>query len=78
MGSIYRRKDSRFWWVSYCKDGLQYSESSRSQNREIATRMLRLREGEIARGKMPAVIYERVKFDELAEDLLIDYRINNR
>ncbi len=78
MGSIYRRKDSRFWWISYCKDGLQYSESSRSQNKEIASQMLRLREGEIAQGKMPAVIYERVRFDELAEDLLIDYRINNR
>lgn len=41
-------------------------------------RYLDQREGEIAQGKVPGVHFDRVKFDGLAEDLLTDYRINQR
>ncbi len=34
--------------------------------------------GEIANGKLPGIYFERVKFDELAEDLLRDYRVNGK
>lgn len=43
---------------------------------EVAKRLLKKREGEIAQGKLPGVIHDRIKFDELAEDYLVDYRIN--
>ncbi|MGD8714758.1 MAG: hypothetical protein PVG70_09475 [Desulfobacterales bacterium] len=44
----------------------------------VAKKLLDRREGEIAIGKIPGIKFEKVKFDELAEEYLIDYRINNR
>lgn len=38
----------------------------------------RKKRGEIAKGKIPGIHFEKVKFDELAEDLLRDYRINGK
>jgi hypothetical protein len=78
LGSIYRRGDSKFLWITYYKDGRQFLESTRSESEDYAKRLLKLREGEIAQGKPPAVLYDRVRFDELLEDLLTDYRINKR
>jgi len=37
-----------------------------------------VREGEISRGKLPGICFDRVRFDELVEDYLTDYRINNK
>jgi integrase len=39
---------------------------------------LKKREGEISEGKLPGIYFDRVKFGELAEDFLRDYRINHR
>ena len=76
MGSIYRRGDSKFLWIAYYKDGRQFLESTRSESEDYAKRLLKLREGEIAQGKPPAVLYDRIRFDELLEDLLTDYMTN--
>jgi len=76
MGCLYRR--GNIYWVKYYKNGKPYAESSKSDKIEVAKRLLRRREGEIAVGKMPGIIFDRVKFDELAEDFLVDYRINQK
>ena len=39
---------------------------------------MKKREGEISEGKLPGIYFDRVRFDELAEDFLRDYRINQR
>jgi integrase len=39
---------------------------------------LKKREGEISDGKLPGIYFDRVKFDELAEDFLRDYRVNQK
>jgi integrase len=78
LGSLYRRGDSKFIWIAYYKDGKQFLESTRSESEDFAKHLLKLREGEIAQGKQPAVLYDRIKIDELLEDLLTDYRINKR
>ena len=44
----------------------------------VAKKMLIRKEGEIAQGKIPGVLFERVTFDELAEDFLRDYKINQK
>jgi integrase len=44
----------------------------------VAQKLLERREGEIAQGKMPSIIFEKVTFEELAEDFLRDYRINQK
>jgi integrase len=40
--------------------------------------LLKKREGEISEGKLPGIYFDKVQFDELAEDFLRDYRINQK
>ena len=74
MGSIYKR--GRVWWISYYRNGRQFLESSKTDKKTVAERLLKQREGTIAEGKMPGSFYDRVRFEELAEDLLNDYAVN--
>jgi len=76
MGCVYRRGNTL--WIKYYRNGKPYSESSQSDKMEVAKRLLKKREGEIAQGKLPGVLFDKVKFDELAEDFLADYKINQR
>lgn len=76
MGCIYKR--GSIYWLKYYKDGKPYRESSRSKKEADARRLLKRREGEIAHGKLPGVYFDRVIFNELAEDFLSDYRINQK
>jgi integrase len=78
MGSIYRRKNSRNYWIKYHRNGKAYFESSGSVIKAVAEQLLKRREGEIAQGRVPGVVFDRVHFDELADDFLTDYRINGR
>ena len=76
MGHIYKR--GAVYWIKYHKNGKPYYESSRSKKESDAKRLLKKREGEISDGKLPGIFFDRVKFDELAEDFLRDYRINQK
>jgi len=76
MGCIYRR--GKIYWVKYYRNGKPYAESSHSDKQEAAKRLLRMREGEISQGKLPGIYFDRIRFDELVEDFLTDYRINNK
>jgi len=76
MGSIYKR--GNVWWIKYYRNGKPYRESSRSHKESDAKRLLRKREGEIADGRLPGIYFDKVRFEELAEDLLRDYKINRR
>ena len=76
MGSLYKR--GRIWWIKYYRNGRAFRESSRSRKISGAKHLLRKREGEISTGKFLGPRTERVRFEELAEDFLIEYRANNR
>jgi integrase len=76
MGSIYRRGE--VYWIKYYRDGKAYRETSRSEKEGVAKRLLKRREGEIADGKIPGVYFDRVKFSDLADDFLNDYRVNGK
>lgn len=78
MGMIYKQTKSRFWWIKYYKDGRPFRESTRSDKETEARRILREREGDIASGRAILPRADRVHFEELADDLLKDYRINGR
>ena len=88
MGSIYRRKwkdkdgnikEGEILWIKYYdRSGKPCRESTRSTKEADAKRLLKKREGEISQGKLPGIYFDRVRFDELAEDFLTDYRINNK
>ena len=76
MGSIYKR--GKVYWIQYYRNGKPYRESTKGRKESDAKRLLKKREGEISEGKLPGIYFDRVKFDELAEGFLRDYRINNR
>src|SRR5512139_949650 len=76
MGSIYKRGE--VFWIKYYRNGKSYRESSHSDKITHAQRLLKKREGEISEGRLPGIHFDKVTFDELAEDFLTDYRINIR
>ena len=87
MGMIYKRKskdkdgntrEGSIYWIKYYRNGKPYFESTKSKKETEAKKLLRKREGEISEGKLPGIYFDRVKFDELSEDFLRDYRINQR
>jgi len=76
MGSIYKR--GSVFWIKYYDNGKPHRESSHSDKITKAEKLLKRREGEIAKGEQPGIVFDRVKFDALAEDFLTDYRINEK
>ncbi|MCD4709204.1 MAG: site-specific integrase [Bacteroidales bacterium] len=76
MGLIYKR--GNVWWIKYYRNGKSFRESSKSTKKMVAKKFLDRREGDIAQGKVPGVQFEKISFDQLAEDFLRDYRINQK
>jgi len=76
MGSIYKR--GSIYWIQFYRNGKPYRESSHSELITHAQRLLKKREGEIAEGRLPGIYFDKVKFDELAQDFITDYRINGK
>ena len=76
MGTLYKR--GNVWWVKYYKNGRSYRESSGSSKKFLAKRLLDAREGEIAQGRLPGILFEKTTFEELSENFLRDYRINKK
>ena len=87
MGSIYKPKykdkdgvyqESSVYWIKYYRHGKPYRESSKSDMITKAQKLLKKREGEIEEGRLPGIVFDRVTFNELAEDFLTDYRVNEK
>jgi len=76
MGYVYKRGD--IYWLKYYRHGKPYRESSKSDKITKAQKLLKKREGEIAEGKLPGFYFDKVTFNQLAEDFLTDYRINGK
>ena len=76
MGMIYLR--GKTYWLKYYRNGKPYFESSKSTKKMMAKKLLSQREGEISQGKIPGIHFDKVRFDELAEGFLRDYRVNKR
>ena len=75
-GTIYQRKDSRFWWASYYVQGKRYSESTGHTDKDKARAYLRERQVESNKGllRRPG----RATFAHLKAGLVGHYRRNRR
>ena len=73
-GSVYKR--GKVFWISYYANGEHISESSHSRDKAEAKRFLQQRQGQLAEGRYVGPRADRITLDELAEDMLNDYRIN--
>ena len=76
MGELRRR--GNIWWLRYYRNGRRHEESSHSRKKGDAERLLRLREGDVARGVPITPQVGRLRFEEAAADLMTDYRVNGR
>jgi len=71
-------RDQGPWWIRYTVDGRRQCTSSESEKKADAKRLLQAREGDIAKGLPLPTDAGPLAFDEAAEDLLTDYRLNQR
>lgn len=66
---LYKRQDSRFWWMAYTVNGEQSCESTKTSSKDLAKKIWKHREAEIALGRFhvgwPG---ERMTFAELCEE----------
>jgi hypothetical protein len=66
---LYRRKGSRFWWMSFTVGDERRFQSTKTSSKEIATKIWKKRDGEIALGLFkigwPG---ERMTFAELCDE----------
>ena len=76
MGSIFKRGGK--FWVKYYRNGKCYRESSGTDKKMVAKKLLEIREGEIAQGKLPGIVFGSTTFDQLADGFCRDYRINQK
>lgn len=76
MGSLYKR--GNMWWVKYYRSGRPIRESTGTDKEGEAKKFLKRREGDIASGRVVIPRMERIRFENLAEDYLNDYRVNGK
>ena len=76
LGLVYRR--AHIWWVQYNYRGTTHRESSSSRTRNDAVKLLRRRLEEMGRGRLVGPDSERLTFDDLAQMLIDDYKLNGR
>jgi integrase len=76
MGQI--RKRGEIYWVRYYRAGKRHEESTRSSKRADAERLLKLREGDVAKGVPISPAIGRLTFDDAALDLENEYLANGR
>ena len=75
-GRLYQRGGT--WWVQFRHMGRLYRESSGSSRQSKAVKLLNRRLGEIGQGRLVGPDVERTSFEDLAEMLFDDYRVNGR
>jgi len=88
MGEIRKRKyrdrktgevrECSTWTIRYYRNGKRYEENTGSTKEGDAKRLLKLREGDIAKGVPVTPKIGRLTFDDAAVDVVTDYRINKR
>lgn len=76
MGSIYKR--GKTYWIKYYRKGRPFYEGTETEDKSEARKLLKKREGEVAEGRFSGLRVERIRFEELTEDLLNDYRVNGK
>lgn len=87
LGSVYRRKkrlpNGRLvtlptYWLKYRDNGRVFRESARTTSYQEAKRKLRKRLAEIEDGTFSGPRADKLKIDELLDDLLLDYQVNGK
>src|SRR5215467_3494279 len=75
MGRTFCR--GQMWWIAFYHHGKEIRESAGSDNEAVARKLLKRRLAETQTGRFIAD-EEKVTFDQLAEGLITDYKLNGR
>jgi site-specific recombinase XerD len=83
VGSLYHQnlkpgKPSAIFWIKYYVNGRAIRESTRTTDREEAKRILKAREGAAATGQPILPRLDRIRYEEVAEDLRTYYKTTGR
>jgi integrase len=76
MGEL--RKRGSIWWIRYYRNGQRHEESAGSDKKGVAVDLLRIREGDIAKGAPVSARIGRLRFDEAAADVINDFKANGK
>ena len=71
-------RESAVWWLKYRAGGRVVRQSSGSEHAQEARKLLRVREGAAAEGKVILPRADKVTIRELADDLKAEYAANGR
>lgn len=87
MGTIFKKKFKRKdgniyvspnWYIRYFRRGIPITEPTTYTKKDDAKKELKIKEGQIESGTYTGLRIQKIKFDELADDFLSDYRINKK
>jgi integrase len=87
MGMIYRpkykrpdgaRAESKIWWLKFYRNGKPIRESTDTTDHAAARRMLKAKEGDVAKGVPLTPHTGRVRYGELRDDVVTDYDVNGK
>jgi hypothetical protein len=70
--------EGKVFWVQYYRAGKCYRESSHSTKESEAKNLLKKREGAIVENQFFGLKAQKVRYEELAEDFLNDYKVNKK
>src|SRR5919106_557300 len=76
MGELRLRGNT--WWIRYYRNGRRHEESAHTDKKDKARDLLKLREGDVAKGVPISPAIGRLRFEAAAADLLTEYRVNGR
>src|SRR5262249_40187667 len=71
-------KPSAIFWIKYYVNGRAIRESTRTTDREEAKRILKTREGAAAAGQPILPRVDRIRYEEVEEDLRTHYKTTGR
>jgi hypothetical protein len=76
MGHLYQR--GNIWWMKFYVNGRPIRESAGTEKETEARRLLKEREGRVATGQPIIKRADRIRYEEIAEDLRRHYRTTGR
>ena len=72
------RKRGGVWWVRYCRNGHRFEESARSEKRQAAVDLLKIREGDVAKGVPVSARVGQLRFEVASKALTADYTVSQK
>jgi integrase len=72
------RKRTATWWIQYHRNGSKVRESSKSERKQDAARLLRDRLAALAAGRPTGPVVERTTYDDMAKILEDSFVVNGR